>query len=199
MPTAVSITRLELAASDLRQAAKRTHDADAARRMLALALVLEGKSRGEAAATCGMDRQVLRDWVHRYNALGLAGLYNRSLPGPRPRLSPEQDREVADLVRQGPDVAEHGVVRWRRIDLARVIERRYGVKLAERSVGSLLRRLGFRRLSVRPRCPEQDVAAQEAHKKTSPPWSRPASRPRRTASRSSCGGRTRPASASRAP
>lgn len=198
MPIAVSITRLDLTASDLRQAAKRTDDADAARRMLALALVLEGKSRGEAAATCGMDRQVLRDWVHRYNALGLAGLSNRSLPGPRPRLSAEQEREVADLVRQGPDVVEHGVVRWRRIDLARVIERRYGVKLAERSVGSLLRRLGFRRLSVRPRCPQQDVAAQEAHKKTSPTWSTPASRPRRAASRSNYGGRTRPASASRA-
>jgi hypothetical protein len=49
----------------------------------------------------------------------------------------EQQREVAELVRQGPDLAEHGVVRWRRIDRSRVIERRYGVKLAERSVGAL--------------------------------------------------------------
>ena len=47
-----------------------------ARRILALALVLEGKSRGEAAISCGMDRQILCDWVHRYNAEGLVGLRN---------------------------------------------------------------------------------------------------------------------------
>jgi transposase len=195
---AVAITRMDHTASDLRAAAKRSDDVAAARRMLALALVLEGKSRSEAATSCGMDRQSLRDWVHRYNAEGLQGLGNRTAPGAKPRLSPEQAREVAGLVRSGPNLAEHGVVRWRRIDLAHVIEQRYGVKLAERSVGDLLRRLGFRRMSVRPRCPEQDPAAQEAHKKTFPIWSPPASPRMRKASRSNSGGRTKPASASRA-
>jgi transposase len=114
-----------------------------------------------------MDRQTLRDWVHRYNAEGLAGLSDRWSPGPPPRLTTEQQAQVAEWVRQGPDLAEHGVVRWRRIDLARQIKRQFGVVLAERSVGSLLRRLGFRRLSVRPRHPGQDASAQEAHKKTS--------------------------------
>jgi transposase len=199
MVAAVAITRLDYTASQLRGEAKRTEDADAARRMLALALVLDGKPRSEAAISCGMDRQILCDWVHRYNAEGLAGLRNRTAPGAKPKLSAEQEREVAELVRRGPDLAEHGVMRWRRIDLARVIEQRYGVKLAERSVGDLLRRLGFRRISVRPRCPEQDVAAQEAHKKTLPIWSLPASRRMHAASRSSSGGKTRPASVSKAP
>ena len=198
MPAAVLITRKGHMAAELRGEAKRTDDADAARRMLALALVLEGKPRGEAAISCGMDRQILCDWVHRYNAEGLQGLYNRTAPGAKPRLSPEQERAVAELVRNGPNLAEHGVVRWRRVDLAHVIEHRYGVKLAERSVGDLLRRLGFRRISVRPRCPEQDAAIQEAHKKTFPIWSPLASRHTRAASRSSFGGRMRPASASRA-
>ncbi len=165
MSVGVRITRTEHTSAQLRRAAARTDDAKAARRMLALALVMEGKSRSEAAGTCGMDRQTLRDWVHRYNVEGLAGLSDRVAPGPKPRLSPDQEREVAELVRQGPDLAQHGVVRWRRIDRSRVIAQRYGVSLAERSVGDLLRRLGFQRLSVRPRCPEQDVAAQEAHKK----------------------------------
>ena len=198
MVAAVAITRNEYTAQELRNAAKRTDDADAARRMLALALVLEGKSRTEAAGSCGMDRQILCDWVHRYNAEGLEGLHNRSAPGAKPRLSPEQQREVAELVRKGPDLAKHGVVRWRRIDLARVIEQRYGVKLAERSVGDLLHRLGFRRISVRPRCPEQDAAIQQAHKKTLPIWSSLPSRRTRAASRSSSGGRMKPVSASRA-
>jgi len=77
MSIGVVITRLDLDAVGLRRAAARSADADAARRMLALALVLEGRSRHEAAATCGMDRQTLRDWVHRYNAEGLGGLSSK--------------------------------------------------------------------------------------------------------------------------
>src|SRR5450759_4433892 len=100
---AVLITRLELDASGLRRAAARGRDADAARRMLALALVFEGRSRTEAATSCGMDRQTLRDWVHRYNAEGLAGLSDRCYAGPPCRLTAEQQAEVAEWVRQGPD------------------------------------------------------------------------------------------------
>lgn len=166
---AVAITRTEFDAAGLRQAAARARNADAARRMLALALVLDGRTRTEAAETCGMDRQTLRDWVHRYNDQGLAGLSDRKAPGPTPRLTAEQQAEIAALVRSGPDLAQHGVVRWRRADLSQVIASRYGVQLAERSVGALLARLGFRHISVRPHNPAQDPAAIEAHKKTSPP------------------------------
>jgi transposase len=151
--------------------------------MLAMALALEGRSRTEAAGLCGMDRQTLRDWAkpakgsgwrsqlewlaggHRYNDLGLPGLCDRVPPGSKPRLSPEQEAEVAKMVHEGPALSEHGVVRWWRVDLSRVIEARFGVRLAERSVGDVLRRLGFRRRSARPRHPGHDAAAQEAHKK----------------------------------
>ena len=195
---AVAIIRAEPDAAGLRQAAARSRDADAARRMLALALVLDGRSRADAAQSCGMDRQTLRDWVHRFNEHGLAALSDRKAPGPAPRLSAEQDAVVAELVRVGPDLAEHGVVRWRRADLSRVIEARFGVRLAERTVGTLLRRLGFRHLSVRPHNPVQNTAAMEAHKKTSPTWSPPRSRTTRAASRSSSGGKMKPGSASKA-
>jgi transposase len=198
MTAAVAITRTEHSAADLRDAAKRTDDAEAARRMLAIALVLEGKSRTEAATACGMDRQILCDWVHRYNAAGIAGLHNKTAPGAKPLLSPEQESQVAEWVREGPNLAEHGVTRWRRIDLARAIEERFGVKLAERRVGSLLRKLGFRRLSVRPRCPEQDAASQEAHKKTLPIWSPRQSPSMPATSRSNSGGRMKRGSASKA-
>ena len=59
----VKIVRLDLTASDLRREAARTKDADAARRMLAIALLLEGHSREDAARQCGIERQTLRDWV----------------------------------------------------------------------------------------------------------------------------------------
>ena len=195
----VAVTRKELGAAELRREAARCRDARAARRMLALALVLEGGSRAEAARAAGMDRQTLRDWVHRYNAEGLAGLSDRRRPGPRPRLSPEQEAELVTAVEQGPDPDRDGVVRWRRVDLRALIEARFAVRLHERTVGKVLRRLGFARLSVRPKHPEADEAAQAAFKKTSPSWSRRRCPSTRAASRSRSGFRTRPASASRAP
>ncbi|MBK1662230.1 IS630 family transposase [Paracraurococcus ruber] len=198
MPEAVRVMREEHSPAALRQAASRTRDADAAHRMLAIALVLEGRSRAEAAASCGMDRQTLRDWVHRYNAAGLAGLSDRRSPGRPARLTPEQQAAVAGWVRQGPDLQRHGVVRWRRLDLADEIARQFGIGLAERSVGTLLRRLGFSRVSVRPYHPQRDAGAQEAFKKTSLPWSRLPSPKRLAASRSKSGSRTKPGSASRA-
>jgi transposase len=142
---------------------------DAVGATVAIALVLGGRPRAEAAELCGMDRQTLRDWAHRYNAEGLAGLSDRPQPGPAPKLTPAQEAEVAELVRAGPSLAEHGVIRWRRKDLAAVIERRFGVVLAERSVGAMLRRLGFRRLSTRPRHPGFDAQAQASFRPTSPP------------------------------
>ncbi len=164
----ISITRVDLTASDLRAAAGRTRDARAARRMLAIALVLEGADRATAAATCGMDRQTLRDWVHRYNAEGLAGLVNRTVPHRPRRLAPEQLAELAGWVEAGPDPARDGVVRWRRRDLQARIAAAFGVVLHERSVGKQLAALGFRRLSVRPQHPKSDPQAQTAFKKTSP-------------------------------
>ena len=194
----VAVTRKEPGAAELRREAGRCRDARAARRMLALALVLEGSSRGAAARAAGMDRQTLRDWVHRYNAQGLAGLRDRRRPGPRPRLTPEQAAELGAVVERGPDPDRDGVVRWRRVDLRALIEARFGVRLHERSVGKVLHRLGFARLSVRPRHPKADEAAQEAFKKASPRWSRRRCPSTPVASRSRSGFKMRPASASKA-
>ncbi len=164
----VAITRLELDAAGLRHAASREREAGASRRMLVLAL--EGRPRGEAARAAGMDRQTLRDWVHRYNEAGLVGLRDRRAGnGARPRLSAAQAAEVAEWVRRGPDPKVDGVLRWRRADLARAIAARFGVVLAERSVGAMLARLGFRRLCVRPRHPGHDAAAQASFSGASPP------------------------------
>lgn len=165
---AVAITRTDMSARELRGAAAKTADAKAARRMLAIALVIDGVDRKTAAESCGMDRQTLRDWVHRYNDEGLDGLSDRRSAGPAPRLSPAQKAELAQMVRAGPDPATDGVVRWRRVDLQRRIAERFGVTMHERTVGKQLAALGFRRLSVRPRHPKSDPEAQEAFKKTSP-------------------------------
>ena len=164
----VAVTRKEPGAVELRREAGRCRDARAARRMLALAPVLERASRAEAARAAGMDRQTRRDWVHRDNEEGLPGLHDRRRPGPRSRLTPGQEAELEAVVERGPDPDRDGVVRWRRVDLKALIEARFAVRLHERSVGKVLRRLGFARLSVRPKHPKADEAAQAAFEKASP-------------------------------
>ena len=162
----VEITRLELSATDLRDAPAGTADAKAARRMLAIALVLEG-----AAKACAMDRQTLRDCVHRFNASGLDGLHDRPRGnGPLPRLSAEQQAKISEWVEHGPELERDGVVRWRCIDLQQRISREFSVEYHESTVGKWLRRLDFTRLQPRPYHPKKDAAAQEACKKTLPAW-----------------------------
>ena len=165
---AVAITRDEHSAADLRREAARTHHADAARRMLALALVRDGCRRTEAARACGMDRQTLRDWVHRYNEEGLAGLRDRPRSGRKPRLTPEQEAELATAVERGPDPDRDGVVRWRRVDLQALIASRFTVTVHERTVSKLLHKLDCAKLSVRPQHPKSVLEVQAAFKKTLP-------------------------------
>src|SRR5208337_1726523 len=81
-----------------------------------------------------------------------------------PKLSAEEKTQLAAWVRQGPDIAEDGVVRWRLRDLRDRILARFFVLLDERSVGRMLKTLDFSHISVRPRHPQADPAAQEAHK-----------------------------------
>ena len=165
----IEVTRLELSAQKLRRLASRSLEGRVACRVLAIAHVLEGSSRSDAAAACGLDRQTLRDWVHRYTLEGLAGLSDAQRSGRPPALSAEQMQDLKDLVLAGPDLALNGVTRWRCIDLCGVIAERYEVVVHERTVGKLLRRLGLTRLQPRPYHPKKDAAAQETFKKTSPP------------------------------
>ena len=122
---------------------------------------------GAAAKIGGMDRQTLRDWVHRFNALGPEGLIDNRTEGPKPRLSTEQLAQFAKIVEAGPDREKDGIVRWRRVDLKRVIAERFGVDFHPRYVGKLLKKLGFSHISARPRHPAQDERIVEGFKKTS--------------------------------
>ena len=122
--TALRITRDDLTAADLRAASAKCSDGAQVRRILALALVLEGRQRAEAAALNGMDRQTLSDWVHRFNAEGIEGLKSRKSPGREPYLTEAQKAELRELVIQGPDPAVHKVVRWRCADLRAEVARR---------------------------------------------------------------------------
>jgi transposase len=170
MSAAVKITRMDRTAEELRGFAAKSHDGGQVRRLLALALILDGHPREAAAKQTGMDRQSLRDWVHRYNATGVAGLCTIRSGGRRPYLTEEQMAELKALTIKGPDPATDKVVRWRCLDLREEVTRRFSVTVSERTIGKWLRKLALTRLQPRPFHPKKDEAAQQDFKKNSPAW-----------------------------
>ena len=163
----------------LRRLAKVSKDAGQSRRLLALAEIYDGGRRGDAARIGAIGLQVIRDWVLRFNTNGPVGLIDGKAAGKPSKLNDAQRQALARIVESGPIPAIHGVVRWRRKDLAHWIFEEFGISLEESSVGRELRALGFRKISARPRHKGQNEFAVEDFKKTSPPgWrqSEPGSR-----------------------
>jgi transposase len=170
MGSALRITRTEHTSGALRAVASKCRDGARVRRLLALAMVLDGHPRTEAASSNGMDRQTLRDWVHRYNEEGVEGLKTRPIPGRAPYLTKQQMAELYDLVVNGPDLATDKVVRWRCVDLLAVVKCRFSVEVHESTIGKWLHQLRLTRLQPRPVHPKKDPEAEAAFKKTSPAW-----------------------------
>lgn len=175
----------------LRGLAKRCEDAGQARRLLSIAAVLDGASRAEAARIGAMDRQTLRDWVHRFNAQGPDGLIERKAPGAAAKLTADQKAAFAKKVADGPIPAVDGVVRWRACDLQQWISEAFDVSVSDETVYRMLKALGFAHVSGRPKAYRQNEEVLAAFKKTSPrQWRRSGPRPAKTR-RSRSGSRTR--------
>lgn len=156
--------RQDLSPSELRRLARRERDPAAARRLYAIAHALEGMTRAEAARLAGMERQALRDAVLRYNAEGIAGLYNRRPPTPPGKLTAAELRELSEIILAGPD-PELGLSAWTLPELCRAIETRFNKSFHPAALSRVVRRLGFSRQKARQRHPRSDPAAQEAFKK----------------------------------
>jgi transposase len=161
--------RLDFNASELRRYARQTRNANQARRLLALAMIYDGGSRGQAARIGGVGLQIVRDWVIRFNADGLDGLIDRKAPGPMARLNQDQLHMLEAMVENGPVPAVHGVVRWRLMDLTRWIWEEWSIVVSPQTLSRELRSLGFRKLSARPRHHAQAAGAVDDFKKTSQP------------------------------
>jgi transposase len=160
--------RSDSTADDLRRLARTSRDARQTRRLLALAAVYDGASRTLAARIGGVGRQILRDWVVRFNAEGPGGLVDRKAPGKQPLLTSEHRAALARAVEAGPKPYLDGVVRWRLVDLAAWLHEEFGVSVSDRTVSRVLKRLGFRVLTARPQAHGQDPEAIEAFKNVWP-------------------------------
>jgi len=165
MGAAIAV-RTDYPSKELRRLAARVKDAAQARRLLAIAAVLDGHSRAEAARIGGMDRQTLRDWVIRFNEQGPVGLVNKPSPGGPSKLNDEHKAFLVRIVEDGPMPAIHGVVRWRACDLIMRLHEEFGISVSDDTVYRALKELGFSHVSARPRAYKQDPEAIDAFKKT---------------------------------
>ncbi len=165
--------RPDFNADVLRAIARKTKDGRQARRCLALAAIYEGATRAEAARMGGVTRQIIRDWVVKFNAHGPEGLVNRKPPGQPAKLTDAQRAALVARVDPGPIPAIHGVVRWRLVDLIQWIWEEFRITISKQTLSRELRALGYRKLSARPRHHAKSEAAVSAFKKASPPaWRR---------------------------
>ena len=157
---------------ELRRRARAEKSGRVAARLFAIANVLSGMSREMSARLAGMERQTLRDWVHRFNDRGVEGLRDLPHTGRPAELGKDAQQKLCARVSTGPEPEKDGLARWRCVDLKAWLQQEYGVSYHENSVSRILRKLGFVRMSVRPAHPESDPAVMEDFKKTLPRKSR---------------------------
>lgn len=161
------LLRSDYDAARVRLTARESQDAKQVRRLLALAAIYDGATRAEAAEIGGVTRQIIRDWVLRFNAHGPQGLVDRKAPGQPPLLNQRHRTALASAIDNGPIPAVHGVVRWRIIDLCQWLWDEFQVTVSEQTLGRVVRAMGYRKLSARPRHHAQAAGAIEAFKKSS--------------------------------
>ena len=145
--------RDDIPAAQLRRLARQETNGRVACRLLALANVLDGMSREDAAGRAGMDRQTLRDWVIRFNAEGIAGLRDRPKSGRPTWLDDGQLAALKALVLRGPEPERD--------------DERFGVSYTENGMLRLLHDLGLSWQKARPIHPQADLTAQTRFKKNS--------------------------------
>jgi transposase len=120
------------------------------RRLLALAAIHDGASGAEAAEIGGVTRQIVRDWVLKFNTDGPDGLIDRKAPGQPSRLNETHRTALAAAIESGLP-AVHGVVHWRIVDLCQWLWDEFRVSVSKQTLGRELREMRYRKLPARPR------------------------------------------------
>jgi transposase len=156
--------REDFDAVQLRALARSAADPGQVRRLLALGAIYDRGSRSVVAAIGGVGLQTVRDWVLRLNAVGPEGLVTRKASGNRPILDADQRAALRRIVEDGPMAPVHGVVRWRLVHLAQWLWEEFRISISKQTLSRELRRMGFRKLSARPRHHAKDEAAGAAFK-----------------------------------
>jgi len=116
-------------------------------RRRAVALVDEGRSQTEAAAVLDVSRQSVSEWVRAHRLGGEEALRARTRgrrAGEKTALAPWQQAQIAKAISEkNPDQLRLPGFLWTRALVCELIERRFHIRIAEKTAGRYLRSWGF--------------------------------------------------------
>ena len=161
MTAPVPITWTDCTPAQLHSLAISCKSCSMARRLTAIAVILQGASRSAAAKALGVTVRSVGNWVARYNAGGPDGLADRPRAGCPPGLGAAERARLAMWVEASPDPEVDGVCRWRVVDLRNKLEADFGISVSPETLRATLHSMGFSHVSPRPLHPKADPAQQE--------------------------------------
>lgn len=136
-------------------------------RFLAIRDLRMGESRSSIHQRYGITPTTLWEWVKRYHEQGADGLRDAPRSGRPCKLTDEQLASFKQRIEGGPSYEKDGMVRWRAVDIQRVLREEYNLEYSSLSgVRGLCHALGFSYLTTRPSHPRRDGEAIDAFKKT---------------------------------
>jgi transposase len=139
--------------------------AEKQRRLCAAKLFRAGWYPAGVAQRLGVTRQAASQWFTRWKAHGESGLQGAERPGPPSKLSPKQLEEVDALLLQGPQAHGYTTAMWTLRRIAKVVRKRFRVKLHPGHVWRLLGKLGWS-------CQRPERRARERNDKAIRRWLR---------------------------
>jgi len=156
--------KTELTAEELRERYRKAKESVERTHWHILWLMKEGHPPDEVAEQVGYTARWVRTIVGRYNRQGDQGISNHrlTLPGAKPLLTQEQQRELDEALQERPD--DDGL--WSGPKVALWIQDKIGRPVDSRRGWDYLLRLGYSTRVPRPQHAEADPEAQQAFKKT---------------------------------
>ena len=129
------------------------------RRQRAWKLFQMGWRQHQIATAFGVSAGAVSQWLAQARQKGPEALKQQSRSGRPPRLSPAQQAQVPDLLRQGAIAFGFRGDRWTRSRIAEVIRRAFGVQYHPAHISRLLDRWGWSRQKPVRRARQRDEAA----------------------------------------
>jgi len=136
-----SFTRKQL--SRRLQQAYASGDLRLVKRIPALLALAEGMSVQDVAEMLHLGEQTVRDYRNRFLAKYMASVTSKRPPGRPSKLTKTQRRELAELIKAGPQAAGYTSGGWNTPMMQDLIQTRFGISYHPHYLATLLHHLGF--------------------------------------------------------
>lgn len=142
--------------NELYEIARKENNAKIRARILGIAAALEGKKRTVAAKIAGVNENIFRVWIKRFNENGIDGLKSIKQSGRPEKIKKEVKDILKEKILAGADYKRDGLIRFRLVDIKDFLQKDHGVKYCQSGVWYLLKQIDLSWISVRPIHPKSD-------------------------------------------